>query len=97
MNNSSAFIHPDAKIGENVVIEPFAYIDKDTEIGNGSWIGPNACIWEGSRIGKNCKIYAGAQISSIPQDLKFAGEKTLACPLCSTSYQSFDASSKKLI
>ena len=58
MNNPSAFIHPDAKIGENVVIEPFAYIDKDTEIGNGSWIGPNACIWEGSRIGNNCKIYA---------------------------------------
>ena len=78
MNNPLAFIHPDAKIGENVVIEPFAYIDKDTEIGNGSWIGPNACIWEGSRIGDNCKIYAGAQISSIPQDLKFAGEKTLA-------------------
>ena len=35
MNNPLAFIHPDAKIGENVVIEPFAFIDKDTEIGNG--------------------------------------------------------------
>ena len=77
MNKPSAFIHPDAKIGQNVVIEPFAYVDKDTEIGDGCWIGPNACIWEGSRIGNNCKIFAGAQISSIPQDLKFAGEKTL--------------------
>ena len=77
MNNPSAFVHPDAKIGQNVVIEPFAYVDKDTEIGDGCWIGPNACIWEGSRIGDNCKIFAGAQISSVPQDLKFAGEKTL--------------------
>ena len=58
MNNSSAFVHPDAKIGQNVVIEHFAYIDKDTEIGDGCWIGPNACIWEGSRIGNNCKIFA---------------------------------------
>jgi UDP-3-O-[3-hydroxymyristoyl] glucosamine N-acyltransferase len=65
MNNPSAFVHPDAKIGQNVVIEPFAYIDKDTEIGDGCWIGPNACIWEGSRIGDNCKIFAGAQISSV--------------------------------
>ena len=77
MNKTPAFIHPDAKIGENVIIEPFAYIDRDTEIGNGCWIGPNACIWEGSRIGDNCKVYAGAQISSVPQDLNYAGEKTL--------------------
>ena len=45
-------------------------------IGDGSWVGPNAVIWEGSRLGKNVKVYPGASVSSIPQDLKFAGEKT---------------------
>ena len=74
--NPLASIHPDARIGENVVIEPFATIKGDVEIGDGSWIGPNAVIWEGARIGKNVKIYPGASISSIPQDLKFAGERT---------------------
>ena len=71
-----ANVHPEAVIGNNVVIEPFATIQKDVTIGDGSWIGPNAVIWEGSRLGKNVKVYPGASVSSVPQDLKFAGEKT---------------------
>ena len=71
-----ANVHPEAVIGNSVVIEPFATIQKDVTIGEGSWIGPNAVIWEGSRLGKNVKVYPGASVSSIPQDLKFAGEKT---------------------
>jgi UDP-N-acetylglucosamine acyltransferase len=71
-----ANVHPDAKIGNNVIIEPFATIKNDVVIGDNSWIGPNAIIWEGSRLGKNVKVYPGASVSSIPQDLKFAGEKT---------------------
>lgn len=76
MKQSLAYIHPDAKIASNVIIEPFVTIDKDVEIGEGTWIGPNATIFEGARIGKNCKIFPGAVISAIPQDLKFQGEKT---------------------
>ncbi len=73
-----AFVHPNAKIGNNVTIEPFAYIAGDVEIGDGTWIGPNSTIMDGARIGKNCKIFPGAVISAIPQDLKFAGEITTA-------------------
>ncbi|MBY0434380.1 MAG: acyl-ACP--UDP-N-acetylglucosamine O-acyltransferase [Cyclobacteriaceae bacterium] len=71
-----ANVHPEAVIGNNVVIEPFATIQKDVVIGDGCWIGPNAVIWEGARLGKEVKVYPGASVSSIPQDLKFAGEKT---------------------
>lgn len=71
-----ANVHPDAKIGNNVIIEPFATVQKDVTIDDGSWIGPNAIIWEGSRLGKNVKVYPGASVSSVPQDLKFSGEKT---------------------
>lgn len=46
--------------------------------GEGSWIGPNSVLMDGARIGKNCRIFPGAAISAIPQDLKFAGEKTTA-------------------
>jgi UDP-N-acetylglucosamine acyltransferase len=73
-----ANVHPEAKIGSNVVIEPFATIQKNTVIGDGTWIGPNAVIMEGARIGKNCQIFPGAVISGIPQDLKFKGEETTA-------------------
>lgn len=76
MNQPLAFIHPEAKIADNVVIEPFATIHKDVEIGEGSYIGSHVTIFEGARIGKNVKVFPGASISAVPQDLKYAGEKT---------------------
>lgn len=78
MKQPLAYVHPEAKIASNVVIEPFVTIDKNVEIGEGTWIGPNVVIMEGARIGKNCKIYPGAVISAVPQDLKFIGEPTTA-------------------
>jgi UDP-N-acetylglucosamine acyltransferase len=77
MNQPLAYVHPQAKIAANVVIEPFVNIEKNVEIGEGTWIGSNVTIMEGARIGKNCKIFPGAVIAAIPQDLKYAGEETL--------------------
>ncbi|NJN41227.1 MAG: acyl-ACP--UDP-N-acetylglucosamine O-acyltransferase [Flammeovirgaceae bacterium] len=74
--HSLASIHPTAKIGNNVTIEAFATIKENVVIDDECWIGPNVVIWEGARLGKNVKVYPGASVSSIPQDLKFAGEKT---------------------
>jgi UDP-N-acetylglucosamine acyltransferase len=71
-----ANVHPEAKIGNNVIIEPFATVQKDVVIDDGCWIGPNAIIWDGARLGKNVKVFPAASVSSVPQDLKFAGEKT---------------------
>lgn len=73
-----SYIHPEAKIASNVVIEPFSTIHKDVVIGEGTWIGSNVTIMDGARIGKNCKIFPGAVISGEPQDLKFEGEITTA-------------------
>lgn len=73
-----AYIHPQAKIADNVVIEPFVTIHKNVVIGEGTWIGSNVTIMDGARIGKNCRIFPGAVISAAPQDLKFGGEDTLA-------------------
>ena len=77
MNQPLAYVHPQAKIAPNVVIEPFVNIEKNVVIEEGTWIGSNVTIMEGARIGKNCKIFPGAVISAIPQDLKFAGEETI--------------------
>jgi UDP-N-acetylglucosamine acyltransferase len=73
-----SYIHPDAKIGKGVIIEPFSTVYENVEIGDGTWIGPNVTVFPGARIGKNCKIFPGAVISGIPQDLKFKGEETTA-------------------
>ena len=76
MNQPLAYVHPQAKIAKNVVIEPFVNIEKNVIVGEGTWIGSNVTIMEGARIGKNCKIFPGAVISAIPQDLKYEGEDT---------------------
>ena len=70
----NAFVHPNAKIGANVKIEPFSYIAENVEIGEGTWIGPNVTIMDYVKIGKNCKVFPGAVVGAIPQDLKFRGE-----------------------
>ena len=67
---------PDAKLGANVTVEPFAYIAGDTVIGDDCWIGPGAVIHDGARIGKRCRIHTAASVACLPQDLKFAGEIT---------------------
>jgi len=71
-------IHPKAKIGAGVQIDPFTMIHENVEIGDGTWIGSNVTIMPGARIGKECRIFPGAVISAIPQDLKFSGEDTVA-------------------
>jgi UDP-N-acetylglucosamine acyltransferase len=76
MNNNLNYIHPNAKIGNNVEIGPFTTIHDDVEIGDGTWIASSVTIMSGARIGKNCKIFPGAVISAVPQDLKFDGEIT---------------------
>jgi UDP-N-acetylglucosamine acyltransferase len=76
MISNLAFVHPEAKIGKDVIIEPFSYLAGNVIIGDGTWIGPNATILDGARIGKNCRIFPSSVVSGIPQDLKFHGEES---------------------
>lgn len=76
MKQPLAYVHPESKVADNVVIEPFVTIDKDVVVGEGTRIGSNATILPGTRIGKNCRIFPGAVIGAIPQDMKFRGEYT---------------------
>ncbi len=69
-----AFVHPDAKIGDNVTIMAFAFVDGNVEIGEGCVIGPHVSIRSGARIGKNNKFYDGCVISASPQDFRWKGE-----------------------
>lgn len=76
MNNY--YVHPDAKIGNNVQIGNYTNIYEDVEIGDNCEIWGNVTIFPGARIGAGVKIFPGAVVSAIPQDLKFRGEKTFA-------------------
>jgi UDP-N-acetylglucosamine acyltransferase len=71
-----AHVSAKAKIGKDVIIDPFAVIFDDVVIGDGTRIHSSACIYAGTTIGKNCEVFPGAVIGVIPQDLKFHGEAT---------------------
>jgi UDP-N-acetylglucosamine acyltransferase len=78
MISNLAFVHPEARLGKDVIVEPFAYIAANVVIGDETWVGPNATIMYGARIGKKCRIFPSSVVSGIPQDLKFIGEDTTA-------------------
>ena len=78
MISSLASIHPNAKLGNNVTVDPFAVIHDNAVIGDDTHIMSHAVILPYSRIGKSCRIFPGAVIGAIPQDLKYIGEETTA-------------------
>lgn len=71
-----AYVHPEAKLGDNNIIGPFCYIDKNTVLGDGNVLQNSVTIHVGARIGNNNELFPGASISTKPQDLKFKGEVT---------------------
>ena len=74
--HATAIVHPNAQLGDDVSIGPFSIIEDDVVIGEGCEIGPHVLIGAGTRLGKQCKIFKGASVGTVPQDLKFGGEKT---------------------
>lgn len=71
-----AYVHPEAKLGDNNIIGPFCYIDKDTVLGDNNVLQNSVTINVGAHIGNGNEIFPGASISTKPQDLKFRGEVT---------------------
>jgi len=78
MDKNMNFIHPEAKLGENVKVGRYSFIDENVEIGDNTIIYPNVTILSGTKIGKNCKIYPGAVLGGDPQDVTYKGEETYA-------------------
>lgn len=76
MNNihATAVIHPEAKLGNDVWVGPFALIDEHVEIGDGCVIGSHVSILGHTTIGEGCRIHSGAVIGDEPQDLSYKGE-----------------------
>jgi UDP-N-acetylglucosamine acyltransferase len=76
MIHPTAIIHSKAIIGDRVSVGPYTVVEEDVEIGDECEIGPHVLLASGTRIGKDCRVFKGASLGTIPQDLKFGGEKT---------------------
>lgn len=73
----SAIVSPGADLASDVVVGPGAVIEDDVVIGAGCRIDSYAKIASGSRLGECVKVSHGAAVGTEPQDMKFAGEKTI--------------------
>jgi UDP-N-acetylglucosamine acyltransferase len=74
----TAIVSPKARIGENVTIGPFCVVHDDVEIGAGTTLMSHVVLDNGARIGADVRMHPGVVIATAPQDLKYAGEPTLA-------------------
>ena len=73
----TAIVSDKASLGSNIKIGPYALVEDDVEIGDDCEIGPHAVIYNGARVGNRVKIKQSASVSNVPQDLKFANEKSI--------------------
>jgi UDP-N-acetylglucosamine acyltransferase len=73
----TAIVDPRAELDPSVVVGPYAIIEGDVEIAAECKIGPRVLVAEGTRLEENVVVHHAATIGTIPQDLKFGGEKTI--------------------
>jgi UDP-N-acetylglucosamine acyltransferase len=75
--HATAIVSPKAEIAPDAVIGPHTIVEEDVIIGAGSTIASNVLIAAGARLGRGVRVSHGAVLGTLPQDLKFAGEKSL--------------------
>ncbi len=78
MIHKTVIISDKAELHESVEVGPFCVIEDNVVVDEGSVIGPHVQLASGARLGKNVRVFQGAVIGSVPQDLKFEGEESLA-------------------
>ena len=72
----TAVISADARIAEGVCIGPYSVVGEEVQIGEGTVIGPHTVIEGPTVIGENNHILGQSSIGTIPQDLKYRGERS---------------------
>jgi len=72
----SAVVETGAVIGAGSVIGPFCVIGPEVVIGAACTLRSHVVVTGDTHIGDDCTIFSFAVIGEVPQDLKFAGEKT---------------------
>ncbi len=76
MIHPTAIVDPKAELDANVEVGPYAIINAYACIGSGTVIGAHATVDSYVDIGPNCHIFSYASVGTVPQAIKFKGEKT---------------------
>ena len=76
MIHKTSIINKKTKIGKNVEIGPFCTLGNNVQLGEGCKLHSHINIQGNVEIGRNTEIFPFVSIGSIPQDLKYRGEKS---------------------
>jgi len=74
--HTTAVVHPDARLADDVEVGPYTVIGAQVEIGAGTVIGPHCVIDGVTRIGRNNRFHGSSHIGCAPQDKKYLDEPT---------------------
>ncbi|MGQ0565088.1 MAG: acyl-ACP--UDP-N-acetylglucosamine O-acyltransferase [Gemmobacter sp.] len=72
----AALIEPGAVIGAGCWVGPFAVIGPEVTLGPGVTVKSHAVVTGWTDVGEGSTIFPFATVGEVPQDLKFAGERT---------------------
>ena len=72
----TAIVDPDAELGENVRIGPYAVVGARCVIGDGCALEARTVLERNVRLAPDVTVGIGSVLGGDPQDLKFRGEET---------------------
>jgi UDP-N-acetylglucosamine acyltransferase len=71
-----AIVHPDAKLGDDVVIGPFCVVGPEVTLGDRTTLAAHVVVDGRCSLGPDNTVAPFASLGGPPQDLKYAGEPT---------------------
>ncbi len=74
--HQTAIVDRSVQIGNEVEIGPYSIIEAGVEIGDRCVVSSHVMIATGTRLDRGCRVFVSAVLGTIPQDLKFQGEKS---------------------
>lgn len=74
--HASAVIEEGAVVGPDCQVGPFCFVGSDVTLGRGVVLKSHVVVTGWTEIGEETIVFPFASIGEIPQDLKFAGERT---------------------
>ena len=87
--DSTAIVHPSARIGPGTTIGPYCTIGPEVVIGARCRVGASVVIDGCTEIGDDTRIYPMASLGLAPQDLKYKGERTRLSIGCGNTFREF--------
>ncbi len=70
----TAYIAQNAKLGDNIIVGPFAVLENDVEIGDGCQIGAHAVVQPYVKMGTGNVLHPHVVLGDLPQDTSFKAE-----------------------